>query len=85
MDWNPHPEWYDTSKPVFFKEVPRPVCFDEMAQIASKLSQGFPYVRVDLYAISEKPIFGELTFTPGFDAFYTTEYEKELGKWIQLP
>lgn len=85
MDWNPHPEWYDTAKPVFFKEVAKPMCFDEMTQIASKLSQGFPYVRVDLYAINDKPIFGELTFTPGFDAFYTTEYERELGKWIQLP
>ena len=85
MDWNPHPEWYDTAKPVVFKDVPKPVCFDEMAQIASKLSQGFPYVRVDLYAINEKPIFGELTFTPGFDAFYSLEYQKTLGEMIQLP
>ena len=85
MDWNPHPEWYDTAKPVFFKEIPKPACFDEMCEIASKLSQGFAYVRVDLYAINDKPIFGELTFTPGFDAFYSTEYERELGKWIDLP
>lgn len=85
MDWNPHSEWYDKGKPVVFKEVPKPTCFNEMAIIASKLSEGFPYVRVDLYAIGDKPVFGELTFTPGFDAFYSTDYERELGKWIQLP
>ena len=76
MNWNAHPEWYDPEKSVTFKEVPKPVCFDNMCDIASKLSQGFPYVRVDLYAINNKT---------GFDAFYSTEYEKELGKWINLP
>lgn len=85
MDWNAHPEWYDKAKPVVLKEVPKPVCFDEMTQLASRLSQGFPYVRVDLYAIKEKPIFGELTFTPGFDAFYSLEYQRILGDMIQLP
>lgn len=85
IDWNAHPEWYDKTKPVVFKEVPKPVCYDEMTQIASSLSQGFPYVRVDLYAINGKPIFGELTFTPGYDAFYSLEYQKMLGDMIELP
>lgn len=85
MDWNAHPEWYDKSKPVVFKEIPKPECFDKMTQIASLLSQGFPYVRVDLYAINDKPFFGELTFLPGVDAYYSTEYQKILGEMILLP
>lgn len=85
MDWNPHPEYYDQTKPVRLKSLPKPNNFDEMKLIASKLSQGFPYVRVDLYSIGDKPIFGELTFTPGIDAFYSLEYQKLLGDMVQLP
>jgi hypothetical protein len=33
--------------------------------IAKVLSEGFDYVRVDLYALDDKVYFGELTFTPG--------------------
>ena len=85
MDWNPHPEYYDATKPVKLKSMPRPNSFEEMKIIASKLSEGFPFVRVDLYSIGDKPIFGELTFTPGIDAFYSLEYQKKLGDMIQLP
>lgn len=85
MDWNPHPEYYDKTKSVRLKSLPKPNSFDEMKLIASKLSQGFPFVRVDLYSIGDKPVFGELTFTPGIDAFYSLEYQRILGDMIQLP
>ncbi len=85
MDWNPHPEYYDPTKPVSLKTMPKPDGFEEMRAIASKLSQGFPFVRVDLYSIGGRLVFGELTFTPGINAFYSLEYQKELGAMIQLP
>ena len=36
-----------------------------MKQAAVALSKDFCFVRVDFYVINNKPVFGELTFTPG--------------------
>lgn len=36
----------------------------EMIDLCLKLSKPFPFVRVDLYEQEEKPVFGELTFSP---------------------
>lgn len=44
--------------------IPKPHRFDEMKHIAEVLSQGLEYVRVDLYEIEDKILFGEMTFTP---------------------
>lgn len=44
--------------------IPKPSRFDEMKRIAMALSEGLEYVRVDLYEIEGKIIFGEMTFTP---------------------
>lgn len=45
--------------------LPRPNALDKMFEYADKLSQPFPFVRVDLYCIGDTDIkFGELTFTP---------------------
>lgn len=82
MDWNPHPEWLVADK-VSLGESPRPACFDQMKDIAQRLSVGFPYVRVDLYSINDEPKFGEMTFTPGL-AHHTTQFQKELGDLIKL-
>lgn len=59
-----------------------PSCFQEMIKIAEILSKDFPFVRVDLYVENEKPIFGELTFTP-FHA-QTKQSEVELGDALDL-
>lgn len=45
--------------------LPKPENFDEMLEACRKLSQGFSYVRVDLYNCDNHIYFGELTFTPG--------------------
>lgn len=45
-------------------ELPPPPCLKEMIDVARKLSKDFIYVRVDLYEISGKVLFGELTFAP---------------------
>lgn len=46
------------------REIPKPENMDGMLKIASKLSEDFPYVRVDLYNLNGKIYFGELTFYP---------------------
>lgn len=49
--------------------ISKPENIDIAFEYACKLSQGFPFVRVDLYICKGKIYFGELTFTPaaGFD------------------
>lgn len=66
--------------------IPRPNLLDEMVSIASRLSVGFDYVRVDLYDLIvenvEKVLFGELTFTPNGNVmcYYKQEYLDKLGE-----
>lgn len=62
-NWNllPFTYSYENSK----KEISKPKALDEMWKIAEVLSEGFPYVRVDLYQLNDGTIkFGEMTFTP---------------------
>lgn len=46
------------------EKLNKPEKFDDMIKIAEKLSEDFPFVRVDLYNVNGKIIFGELTFFP---------------------
>lgn len=66
--------------------TPRPTCLDEMIRVAEKLAEPFPCVRVDLYAISGKVYFGELTFTSlgGTMNFYTDAELLRMGQQIDL-
>lgn len=59
-----------------------PKCMGEMLEIAKILSEDFPFVRVDLYVENERPIFGELTFTPFHKQ--TKESEYELGALLDI-
>ncbi len=42
----------------------KPENFEEMLEVARKLSAGDEYVRVDLYNVDGKIYFGEMTYTP---------------------
>lgn len=67
-------------------EIEKPVCFDEMRQIAAKCSQGMKFVRIDLYEIDGKVYFGEYTFFHG-GAFWPMKpehWEKDLGDLIKI-
>lgn len=68
-------------------KLPKPDCMDEMFEIAGKLSEGIPFLRVDLYYINGRPYFGETTFFPasGFDSNILPETEILFGDKIQLP
>lgn len=65
----------------------KPHSFDEMKAIASKLSKGIPHVRVDLYEVNGKPLFGELTFCHfgGMVPFKPEEWDNKFGEWLKLP
>ena len=58
-----------------------------MIDYATRLSEGFPQVRVDYYEIDDKLVFGELTFSSNgsIQSNYKDEYIVSLGKEIQLP
>ena len=57
-----------------------------MIEVAEKLSEDFPCVRVDLYNVDGKIYFGELTFTSygGLMDFYTDEFQLMAGKQVDL-
>lgn len=86
LDWNKtafkRPDHDELS---FFPE--KPSNFDEMIAVAKKLSEGIPFVRIDLYNINKKIYFSEMTFFPGsgFSPFSPEEAETTLGSWIELP
>ncbi|HHX70495.1 MAG TPA: hypothetical protein GX708_20880, partial [Gallicola sp.] len=63
-DWEPLPEFINDRLPIA-EFIKRPHSLDKMLKIAESLSEPFPFVRVDFYEIDNKPIFSELTFTPG--------------------
>ena len=68
------------------KEIQKPVMFEEMKEIAAKLSQGMRQVRIDLYELNGKIYFGEYTIFhgAGFGEFKPREWEERLGDWIDL-
>lgn len=64
-----------------------PSTFEEMKQVAKKLSHGLPHVRIDLYSVAEKVYFGEFTFfdSSGFEKFTPREWDNIFGNWLKLP
>ncbi len=69
-------------KPGCKQEFEQPENFNEMIEVATKLSKGFPFVRIDLYSIENKAIFGEFTFYPdsGFVPFTPDKYNYIFGE-----
>ncbi|MBQ1783464.1 MAG: glycosyltransferase [Gammaproteobacteria bacterium] len=67
-------------------EVERPENLEDLLMIAKTLSAGFPFVRVDLYNVSGKPYFGELTFyhASGYQKIMPVSFRIELGNSISL-
>lgn len=65
----------------------KPENLEEMLEVAGKLSQGIPHVRVDLYNINGKIYFGELTFFhwSGMVPFDPLEWDYKFGEYLKLP
>lgn len=68
------------------EKIQKPALFDEMKEIATRLSKGMKQVRIDLYEIGGKIYFGEYTFFHGGGTvlFQPDEWEQTLGSWIDL-
>lgn len=82
LDWNTivlSPNSSNTNK------IKCPATFEKMYAIAKKISQEFPFVRVDFYDVNGKVYIGELTFTPGggFNTYYQ-DIDKKIGDWLDL-
>ena len=86
--------WYDPSwNPIdlhYFskdkKQIKKPNNLQELLNVAKVLSDQFSYVRVDLYSIKGKVLFGELTFHPysGLMKFKPSEWDHKLGDFLHL-
>lgn len=68
--------------PNFGDTINKPEGLEEMLKVATSLSEDFPFVRVDLYYVNNKVLFGEMTFYPwsGYVAFQPDEFDFTLGK-----
>ncbi len=79
----PFERHYPSSK----KEIVKPENLKLMIDLAERMSEGIPFVRVDFYEIENKVYFGEMTFFPGggMEEFEPWEWDKILGDWIVLP
>lgn len=65
----------------------KPESFEEMKNLAEKLSAKIPHLRVDFYEVNGKVYFGELTFFhwSGLMPFEPEEWDYKFGEWITLP
>lgn len=88
IDWNKVDFTYKNYKQSN-RVLPPPELFEEMKELAKKLSAPFPYVRVDFYNPPDKIIFGELTFFPGSGLLplvpVENKYDELLGSHLDLP
>lgn len=68
------------------KTISKPENFDKMIEISKKLSNDFPFVRVDLYNSNGKIYISELTFVPtgGFMKIDPPNTLVEWGNWLKL-
>ena len=73
--------------PMSGKDFPKPEHFEKMKELASKLSKGYPQLRVDFYNINGYIYFGELTLFHhgGVIPFHPESWDSVFGGWIKLP
>lgn len=85
-EWR-HQPFHEPRKFPFSEKMPsKPQSFDEMKRLATKLSEGFPFIRIDFYEIQGKVLFGEMTFFPtsGLGGFDPEKWDEKLGSLIVL-
>ena len=89
LEWIAHPEYSVFTD--HYRDghclVPKPEPLSDMLEIAGRLSEGQPEVRVDFYIVDGRLYFGEMTLTSNYGrmAFYTKDYLIELGDQVKLP
>ena len=78
---------YQSATQEVMKENPKkPRNYEFMIKVAEELSCEFPHVRVDLYNVNGRVIFGELTFfgASGYQRFVPDEFDFILGREFDI-
>jgi len=86
LKYNQLPYFRDDEERMF-NPPSKPSNFEQMIKVASILSEEFPHVRVDLYNVKSRIIFGELTFFDGsgYHSYEPDEFDFILGEKFKLP
>lgn len=80
------PVMIDHGFPRHQPEFERPKNFELMKELATKLSEDIPFVRVDFFDVDDKVYFGEFTFYDwGGLRPFGGDWDQRLGELIQLP
>lgn len=85
------PDWQHLSlsggPPWALPEPPRPARLEEMIEVAERLGTGTDFVRVDLYDLGDRIVFGELTSYPagGDSPFQPESFNEEFGRPWNVP
>ena len=83
--------WEKTDMKLKYPSIETDVCekpakYQEMVEIAEKLSEDIPFVRIDCYIVDNEVYVGEATFFPwgGFQRFSDEKWNDYLGSLIML-
>lgn len=82
-DWERMP-FTGTTDPL--RDVPRPPQLERMQEIIRALAEGLRYCRVDLYVLTDRIYFGEITLFPGAGLlkYDPSSYDLYWGERVQL-
>lgn len=85
LNWNLQ-DWNQKSYGNYEGDIPKPINFEKMIQLAKVLCEGFHHVRVDFYNVDGRIYFGEMTFTngSGFEPIIPYEADIALGNMWNL-
>jgi len=85
LEWRLPP--FTLNGPPSGRPIPRPSNLDDMVACGRSLSEGWPFVRVDLYGVDGRTIFSEMTRYPGagVNRFRPERYDHYWGEALQLP
>lgn len=81
-DWNYLPFW---AQYPFAGPLEKPYNLTEMVSLAERLGKDFDFVRVDLYDLGDRVVFGEMTHFPdgGNVRFYPKVYDTWFGSFFK--
>lgn len=87
LNWERLPFGESICPPDPTHQIEKPKNLATMIHIAQELSKNLPFVRVDLYNLDGKILFGELTFFPasGFGKFEPYNWDEKIGNLLDLP
>ncbi|WP_026499456.1 ATP-grasp fold amidoligase family protein [Butyrivibrio sp. WCD2001] len=78
---------YRTDEKKLERKINKPENFEEMKHVARTLSEGFPEVRIDLYSVKGRILFGEMTFWDGsgYMKYDPDDFDFEIGSCFEIP